>query len=182
MQTSQLYLFGGLDSPKDNQVVFGVLDVYGWVITAPSSETGIEITINGAPIHSVRIARTSRPDVAQAYPELAEQNPTPGFSIPLNTLGYPVGTSILKWIAWNTDVYKIIGQAQIQINNCETDLHSLPYYPQLRRLEEEGEILSRTNICGSGPPAPSVSVEAYSCVKRLLEKPSWMWDAVLERI
>lgn len=153
-------LFGVLDSPIDKETMINTLNIQGWILVdIPDQSPNIEIRLDEIPIHT-RIDRVPRPDVAAAYPGLAEINPTPGFVATVNVSPYTVGTHSLTCVAHNRTQSKVIGCVKIDIQS------DLPYYSKFREFEKRGSILKRIDIYGTGLPSPMVSNEALSYVKK----------------
>src|SRR5262245_43834015 len=85
------YFHGHLESPTAGARVGGLLEVVGWMVGRPPVETELELSVDGRPVKGL-LRRTTRPDVAAAFPSFTQDNPKPGFSVTgINLSNYSPG-------------------------------------------------------------------------------------------
>src|SRR5262249_40257035 len=154
---------GTLDRPQAGDSLTGFTRFEGWVITDGDGPVSLELRIGSRAVPDSP-QRTLRADVGQAYPELAPDNPRPGFFVPVDTRDYPDGQHTVTLLARSTDDWQVIASAPVLI--CNRMAEPLPYHLHLRNLEGQRGIPGRDDIYGSGPPVKEPAAEILEVLEQ----------------
>src|SRR5580765_5844037 len=98
---------GTLDRPQAGQALMGFTRFEGWVVSNSDDPLKLEVRIGNRAVPDSP-QRFRRPDVDQAFPELAPDNPRPGFFVPVHTRDYPDGQYTVTLLARTTDDWQVI--------------------------------------------------------------------------
>ena len=165
-------VFGTVESPLLDIEATGLLEVQGWALTRGGGETAIRVLVDGEPVGGP-VTRFLRSDVLSDRPELANDNPTPGFVLYINTVLLTNGPHELVCIAHVGETDMILGQVRFTTTNTsQLDFFkrvTLDPTPEQRRrkLEKVLSILRCPNCEGSLRYATATTLACERCVSEL---------------
>lgn len=110
---------GALDSPVEGARVHGFFPILGWALSFRGESPRIEVRIDGEPV-DVKIERTSRPDVVEAYAALSETDRV-GFRAIANSMPCANGKHTLSCTATSGDQTTKLGSVEFEVGNAEID-------------------------------------------------------------
>jgi hypothetical protein len=105
---------GCLDLPAKNECILGPMVVQGWALAPPGRRYELEIQIDGEPIEA-RLQRRPRPDVADRYPTLRANNPTPGFRAVVDAFFLPTGRHSVALVGRSSGQAKVLARTTVRV-------------------------------------------------------------------
>jgi SAM-dependent methyltransferase len=118
--------FGHLDSPTDDQVVTGTLDVAGWVVDPTGPGGVIELRVDDHPLLNA-VQKASRPDVEAAFRSNSSPREVTAYMARIDTSHFPDGLHRLMCVVRKSGKETVVASRTFQTRNCPRSTLSSQY-------------------------------------------------------
>jgi uncharacterized protein YbaR (Trm112 family) len=140
-------LWGSVDRPQVAQRVGDLVEVCGWVLSEPAGPVEVTVAIDGQPIAGF-LHWCPRPDVAAAFPALADKHPTPGFILSgINLSHCTAGRHTLAVTAANCGHAVLLGQVEIEVKSPTPFYKTVYTLPDRARQRKKLDLLLPVLAC-----------------------------------
>jgi 2-polyprenyl-3-methyl-5-hydroxy-6-metoxy-1,4-benzoquinol methylase len=119
-------IIGHLDSPCDDQIVTGILQVSGWIVDPTGPGAVIELTLNDRTLYNP-VEKASRPDVEAAFPSSSGRRVVTAFIATFDTSQFPDGSHRFVCLVRKFGEEKVIATRTIQTRNAPRSMLSSRY-------------------------------------------------------
>jgi predicted SAM-dependent methyltransferase len=116
-------IIGHLDSPSDNQIVTGILQVAGWIVDPTGPGAVIELKVDDRTLYNP-IEQASRPDVEAAFPSNSGRQVVSAFVATFDTSQFPDGSHRFSCVLRKFGAEKVIASKTIRTRNAPHAPHS----------------------------------------------------------
>jgi predicted SAM-dependent methyltransferase len=119
-------VIGYLDSPTDNQVATGAVQVAGWIVDPTGPGAVIELRLDDHPLlNNVQI--TSRPDVDAAFPSNSSRREATAFIARVDTSHFPDGFHQITCVVRKSGNETAVASRTFRTRNCPRSTLSSRY-------------------------------------------------------
>jgi predicted SAM-dependent methyltransferase len=119
-------IIGHLDSPCDDQIVTGILQVAGWIVDPTGPGAVIELTLNDRTLYNP-VEKASRPDVEAAFPSSSGRRVVTAFIATFDTSQFPDGSHRFVCLVRKFGEEKVIATRTIRTRNAPRSTLSSRY-------------------------------------------------------
>ena len=122
-----LKAFGQLDSPANDQLVTGTLDVAGWVVDPTGPGGVIELRVDDHRLPNA-VQKSSRPDVEAAFPSNSSRREVTAYSARIDTSHFPDGVHRLTCVVRKSGKETVVANRTFQTRDCPRSTLSSRYF------------------------------------------------------
>jgi predicted SAM-dependent methyltransferase len=110
-------IIGHLDSPTDNQILTGIIQVAGWIVDPTGPGAVVELTVKDRTLYNP-VESAPRADVEAAFPTNSDQRAVTGFVALLDTSQFPDGSHRLSCVVRKFGDKTVVFTRTFRTRNC----------------------------------------------------------------